>query len=99
MKSNEKKKTVCCSLDIKMAEKLEELSRDSGVKKSELIRRAIRKSQEEGMNEALLYLCIVEATQIINEMDEEKDPENIKELKKLTSSMMKIKGGNGYGSI
>ena len=99
MKNKIKKKTICFSVDEETFEKLDCLSKETGARKSELMRRAIKKLQDGGMDEALLMLCVVQTRQVINEMDEEKDPEHIKELKRLTANIMRIKGGNGDGSV
>ena len=99
MKNKIKKKQISCSVDEETFEKLECLSKETGAKRAELMRRAIKKLQDGGMDEALLMFCVVQTRQVINEMDEEKDPEHIKELKRLTANIMRIKGGNGDGSV
>ena len=91
--------SLSCSVDKETYEKLGRLSKETGASKAELMRRAIKKLQDGGMDEALLMLCVVQTRQVINEMDEEKDPEHIKELKRLTANIMRIKGGNGDGSV
>lgn len=91
--------SLSCSVDKETYEKLGRLSKETGASKAELMRRAIKKLQDGGVDEALLMLCVVQARQILNEMDESLDPEHIKELKKLTANIMQIKGGSENGSF
>lgn len=99
MKNKINKKTISFTVDEETYEKIDCLSKETGAKKAELMRRAIKKLQDGGVDEALLMLCVVQTRQVINEMDEDIDPGHIKELKKLTSKIMRIKGGNGDGSV
>lgn len=90
MDKKNKKKTICCSVDSEMFASLNRMSRETGAKKSELVRRAIKKMENGGVDDSLLMLNVV---QVVGDMQKEIKPEYMKELQMLTENLMKIKGG------
>lgn len=51
-----KKKTICCGLDISMFDSLERMSQETGAKKLEMIRRAIKKIENGGVDDWSAYI-------------------------------------------
>ncbi|MBQ3545381.1 MAG: ribbon-helix-helix domain-containing protein [Lachnospiraceae bacterium] len=90
---NKAKKTISCSVDEEMFNSLNRLSKETGAKKSELLRRAIKKFENGGVDDSLFMLNVVKLVQIVGDMQEEIKPEHMEELKSLTENLMKIKGG------
>jgi predicted DNA-binding protein len=93
MNKKNKKKTICCSVDSEMFASLDRMSRETGAKKSELVRRAIKKMENGGVDDSLLMLNVVHLAQVVGDMQKEIKPEYMKELQMLTENLMKIKGG------
>lgn len=87
------KKIITCCIDEEMFNNLNKLSIETGAKKSELLRRAIRKLENGGIDDSLIMLNVVQLVQVVDEMQEEIKPEHMQELKKLTENLMIIKGG------
>ena len=90
---NNNKKTISCCVDEEMFNNLNRLSIETGARKSELLRRAIRKFENGGVDDALIILNVVKLVQVVGDMQEEIKPEHMEELKSLTENLMKIKGG------
>lgn len=90
---NKAKKTISCSVDEEMFNSLNRLSKETGAKKSELLRRAIKKFENGGVDDSLFMLNVVKLVQVVGDMQEEIKPEHMEELKSLTENLMKIKGG------
>ena len=93
MNRKNKKKTICCSVDSDMFDSLERMSQETGAKKSELVRRAIKKMENGGVDDSLLMLNVVQLAQVVGDMQKKMKPEYMKQLQELTENLMKIKGG------
>lgn len=93
MNRTKKKKTIYCSVDGDMFDSLERMSQETGAKKSELVRRAIKKMENGGVDDSLLMLNVVQLAQVVGDMQKEMKPEYMKELQMLAENLMKIKGG------
>ena len=93
MSQKVKKKHICCGLEISMHESLERISLETGAKKSEIVRRAIKKYEDGAMDDCLMVLNVVQLVQLVNDMKKEMKPEYMVQLQQLAENMVKIKGG------
>ena len=94
-----KKKTIIYNADEEMANALEEMSEKTGIKKSELNRRAMKKYLEEDCNEPSVMMNLVILEQYIKEAQGELSEVCFEQMQQCIRNIMVIKGGSSNGNL
>lgn len=88
-----KAKTVVCTVDEELNQAIEGIKKDTGVTTSEITRRALKKFINDGQDEALVMMNVVQIIQTLNSLEEIIPEKDYKKLESYTANIMKIKGG------
>lgn len=93
MDKKKKTKIVSCSVKDDLYNDIHELSYETGIKVSELNRRALKKFVDCGDEDALVMANLVPLIQVINEMESELPKKEYKKIMQYAGNIMKVKGG------
>jgi len=85
--------TVVCTVDEELHGAIKTIMEDTGATKAEVTRRALKKFINDGQDEALVMMNVVQIIQTLNSLEEIIPEKDYKKLESYTANIMKIKGG------
>ncbi len=85
-------KTIVTNIDFDMAEQLEAISKESGLTRALLVRRAIKNFMEDGVNDGIKVMNQVLLSQKLQELKDQISEEDYAYLLQLVDNHFKLEG-------
>jgi len=88
-----KRKNVGFSMDEELNERLQTMSKETGRSKAELLRHATRKLVDDGNQDILMMMTIIQMTKKLSDLKELIPDKEYEGLEQCVSNIITIKGG------
>lgn len=93
MRKKEKKSVITCAIDESLKERIDEYLQETGATTAEFTRRAIRNYVDDGEDDAVMMLYVIQLLQHVNELKDIIPSTKYERIQRCAGSIMKVKGG------